>query len=128
MHGDANGVWWGHLGDFVPLEELAHWWGADPEDVESLVAARQILTVPTQDERVVVPTFQFDTDRRPLPHLPEVLNGLDPDDRDPWGAALWLATPSKWFEGRAPCDVLRDHDWARVLHEARLTGASVWGP
>jgi hypothetical protein len=97
----------------VSIDELAH-----------LSNAREILCTPSADGADLYPSFQFGPAGEPLPELGQVLDALDPQRRDPWGAALWLRTGATRFEGLAAADLLRKGDVERVVAAAKRDHAN----
>ena len=80
---------------------LARWLGVSRQAVSQRNKARTFLGCRTTHGRWVYPAWQFDSNRRPIPHLAELITILaGEDDRRRWRAARWLAAPCPNLPGR----------------------------
>ncbi len=68
---------------------------------------------------------QFDDSGRPPVGLRDVLLALDPNRDDPWGDALWLATPASALGGDRPIDRIHSGDTGEVIPIAQRIGAAL---
>lgn len=95
------------VGPFYDPRGLRKWFRYSQAELASLGESRDILLVTTSDGRSLYPAFQFDAQGRPLPHLRELLEGLDPDRDDAWGDAVWLNDAAEDLDGLTPAQALR---------------------
>jgi hypothetical protein len=82
-----------------------------------------LLATVAGDGSVLFPTFQFDDEGAPLPHLTEILDVLRTAGEDPWGHALWLNTPTPAFGGRTAAELLRLGGFQKVRSLAESDAA-----
>jgi hypothetical protein len=107
------------VGPFYRASDLAEWKGVTRQAISKQAKERKILHLVTSSGTIVFPAWQFSEKGASLPRLAEVLNLIDPTDRDPLGSALWLNRASARFDGLTPADALRAGRTADVLRTAR---------
>lgn len=74
-------------GPFRDDENIVRYLGVTKAEVDALVAQGVLLRVRSSDGFAMYPDFKFDEDRHLLPRLVEVLDALDGDRDNAWGAA-----------------------------------------
>lgn len=115
------------VGPFYDSRGLERRWGCTRQAVSKRRAQGRLLGVPTDDGRVLYPTWQFvpGSDLRPvvLPGLPEVLAALGEGFEGDLGRALWLCTPSPRLGGLPAYTHLNEHGPDVVLALARSDAA-----
>lgn len=105
----------GIVGPFYDTAGLTTWLDVSRQAIHKQVIRRRILGLKTADDVMLYPAFQFDVFGAPLPSLRDVLDLLDPQDADPWGSAVWLATPATELHGTTPAQCLRAGQLDAVL-------------
>lgn len=111
----------GRVGPFYDDAGLLAHFGLTGPEVDDLVRLREVLRVKTADIQQLYPSFQVGADGALLPRLRDVLEGLDPDFRDPWGDAVWLNAPAGELGGLTPAQALRTkgaNDAVRLADQA----------
>lgn len=89
----------GMLGPFYNTAGLVDWLHLTRQAVHARIKAGKLLGCPTEDGRMVYPSWQFMPDGTSLPHLSNVLRVLRRGSNDPWMHALWLVTPRDRLDG-----------------------------
>ena len=98
--------------------------GASAEQVEQLVAARDLLAVPCPDGLPGYPAFQFLDDGSVVPGLNAMFAALP--TKSPWGALNFLIHPDHRLNGERPIDVLKRGDVELVVEAAAAMGQQGW--
>jgi hypothetical protein len=73
----------------------------------------------------VYPAFQFGARGELLPHLPDVVDLLEPVMKNPLSLARWLNTPAERFDGKSAASALRAGRIDEVVAAARQVAASL---
>jgi len=68
-----------------------------------------------QANRYLYPAFQFDLDRRQVPSVVSDVNQLLDAACDPWGVASWWISANPRLGGRAPRDLIGEHEESDLL-------------
>jgi hypothetical protein len=68
-------------------------------------------------QKLLYPKFQFDTKRRILPEMKEVLAALSPDEKG-WDRLQWFLEPHEALKGKSPLEVWPSHK-KKVLDAAK---------
>lgn len=110
------------IGPFYDTGGLRDWFQISSETVDTQVQSGELLALVTADGFRLFPAFQMDEGGHPLPHLREVLAELDPEQVDPWGAAVWLNAASEDLGGLTPAAALRIERADDVIRLARQAG------
>jgi hypothetical protein len=95
------------VGPFYDTASLRKWLGVSKQAVAQRLKSRSILGVRSSDGFWMYPSFQFTSQREPLPRLKEVLDAIDPGSKDPWQSAIWLNHPVASLDGHTPAEALR---------------------
>jgi len=105
------------LRDCVSAEEAGRLTGRSRQAIERQRRAGRMVALRV-GRRWRYPVWQLDADASGgvLPGLLEHLR------LSPAGAALWLTTPASELDGRAPIQLLRNHERDRVVHLAEQQG------
>ena len=112
------------IGPFFDTTTLSRWLGVSRQAIYLLRRQRVMLAITTLDRRLAFPAWQFGPAKELLPALPEVLELLDPADKDPVGSALWLNASAREFDGATPAELLRRGDRDAVIVVARRIAAA----
>ena len=64
------------------------------------------------------PRFQFESNGRPAPEIPELMTALAPDERG-WDRLQWLLTPHQQLHGKTPLELWHT-DRKAILEAARM--------
>ncbi len=108
------------LRDCVSAEEAGRLTGRSRQAIESQRRAGRLVALRV-GRRWRYPVWQLEADASGgvVPGLAEVLEQLR---MSPAGAALWLTRPAPELDGRAPIQLLRNHDGDRVVDLAKQQG------
>lgn len=111
------------VGPFYDTAGLKAWFGISKQALDQQARAGHVLCLLSADGFRLYPSFQFDDRGARLPRLNEVLAGLDPEQDDPWGDAVWLNAPADELDGLTPAQALRTERTADVVRLAEQAGA-----
>lgn len=111
------------VGPFYDTAGLEAWFQMSRQALNVQVKAGDVLCVMSADNFRLYPSFQFDERGSRLPRLREVLAGLDPEQVDTWGDAVWLNAPAEELDGVTPAEALRADRADEVVRLAQQAGA-----
>lgn len=111
------------VGPFYDTAGLKGWFQMSRQALDVQAKAGDVLCVLSADGFRLYPSFQFDERGTRLPRLREVLVGLDPDQVDTWGDAVWLNAPAEELDGLTPAAALRTDRADEVVRLAQQAGA-----
>jgi hypothetical protein len=114
--------WDSLLGPLYLVPAVADWISVSATTVRRRIAARQVLGLKTSDRRWVLPSFQFNEHGAVPARLADVMNAMDPGNRDPWGNAALLHERTDMLDGWSPIEALRAGEIDRVLALASQFG------
>lgn len=114
--------WWDRVaGPFMTESGVRGWLAISQAELDALVQANRVISLPTSDGEEIFPTAQFDSDRTPLPHLDEIWPILL-EVYSRWEASAWMIEPISELGGRNAFEALRagkETEIEAVLAEAR---------
>lgn len=111
------------VGPFYDTAGLKAWFGISKQALDQQARAGHVLCLLSADGFRLYPSFQFDDRGARLPRLNDVLAGLDPEQDDPWGDAVWLNAPADELDGLTPAQALRTERADDVVRLAEQAGA-----
>jgi hypothetical protein len=111
------------VGPFYDTAGLKAWFGISKQSLDQQARAGHVLCLLSADGFRLYPSFQFDNRGARLPRLNEVLAGLDPEQDDPWGDAVWLNAPADELDELTPAQALRTERADDVVRLAEQAGA-----
>lgn len=111
------------VGPFYDTAGLKAWFQMSRQALDVQAKAGDVLCVLSADGFRLYPSFQFDERGTRLPRLREVLAGLDPEQVDTWGDAVWLNAPAEELDGLTPAAALRTDRADEVVRLAQQAGA-----
>jgi hypothetical protein len=111
------------VGPFYDTAGLKAWFDISKQALDVQARAGHVICVLSADGFRLYPSFQFDERGTRLPRLREVLAGLDPEQVDTWGDAVWLNAPAEELDGLTPAETLRTNRADEVVRLAQQAGA-----
>lgn len=117
--------WNDWVGPFYDAPGLASVLRVTVDEVTRLAEAGDLLCTPTFDGVKVFPSFQVGPNRELLPHLRLILQLLDPEQRDPWGDAIWLNTATPEFGDQSAAELLRAGQ-TDLVRAAAASDGRIW--
>ncbi|MCS5520756.1 hypothetical protein [Curtobacterium flaccumfaciens] len=111
------------VGPFYDTAGLKAWFDISKQTLDQQARAGSVLCLLSADGFRLYPSFQFDARGTRLPRLREVLAGLDPEQVDTWGDAVWLNAPADELDGLTPAAALRTDRADEVVELAQQAGA-----
>lgn len=113
--------WWDSVaGPFMTELDVCGWLAISQGELDALVQANRVISLPTSDGEDIFPTPQFDSDRTPLPRLDELWPILTAVYTR-WETAAWTSEQISELGGQNTFEVLRAGNEGDI--EAVLAGA-----
>jgi hypothetical protein len=114
---EAVHPWIALVGPFYEADGLSRWLNVTNDELDRLVADHIVLGLMTQEGETRYPSFQFDDNGTPLPHLAEFIERRTKREgrENLWGFAIWLNTPIDEWDGRTAAHLLRTPHAEEVL-------------
>lgn len=121
----ADAVWAKRLGPLFTREQVQELLGVRSRQAVSQLAKRRgLLALPTRDDRLNFPAFQFSPSGRPYEELPRILELFDEAALSPYTIASWFVAPQRLLKGATPASWLRrGGDPERAVEAARRSAA-----
>lgn len=121
----ADALWSKRLGPLLSREQAQKLLGVGSRQAVSQRAKRRrLLALPTHDDRLAFPAFQFSASGRPYAALPAILEAFEGADLSSYTIASWFVTPQRLLRGMSPAAWLRrGRDPERVVEAARRSAA-----
>jgi hypothetical protein len=121
----ADAVWSKRLGPTLRREQVQEILGVGSRQaVSQLARRRRLLALPTREDRLTFPAFQFSPNGRPYEAMPDILAAFDDAGVSPYTIASWFTTPQRLLGKVTPATWLRrGRDPERIVEAARRSAA-----